>query len=98
MPLRTGPSRAKGISINYRVLMKSRERTKITQLTVSLLSQNLRIYESKKMKSVSTIRSACFGQKNSEPKFSGVCIILFINTLIFSFLLPSLLVSFETSF
>ena len=98
MLLRTGPSRAKGISIHYRVLMKSRERIKITQFNVSLLSQNLRIYESKKMQSVSTIGSTCFSQKNSEPKFSGVCIILFINTLIFSFVLPSLLMSFETSF
>ena len=33
MLLRTGPSRAKGISIHYRVLMKSRERIKITQFT-----------------------------------------------------------------
>ena len=39
MPLRTVPSRAKGVSIHYRVLMKGHERIKITQFTLSLLSQ-----------------------------------------------------------
>ena len=55
------------------------ERIKITQFSVSLLSQNL----SKKMQSVSAIRSAYFGQRTSEQNFSSVCVILYTYSNLF---------------
>ena len=98
MPLTTGPSTARGISIHYRVLIES--------AVNESRSRNFLFPYCRKICEVTKARKCNPSQplevlilaKEHLSGISEVSVSYFIHTLIYFFVLLSLLMSFETSF
>ena len=84
MPLTTGPSRAKGITIHYRVLIESAvNESRSRNFLFPYCRKICEVTKARKCNPSQPLRSAYFGQRTSERNFRSVCIILYTYSNLF---------------